>query len=99
MSTLEEEYGMRRTVELEKEMDGMCDYSVGIARKSFLEGAERGLEQGIEQGIAQGRIQQYIEDCQEFNQPREDVIVSVGMKFNLSDDDAQDAMNMYWKNN
>ena len=42
LGTLEEEYGMRRTVELEKEMDGMCDYSVGIARKSFLEGAEKG---------------------------------------------------------
>ncbi len=50
LGTLEKEYGMRRTVELEKEMDGMCDYSVGIARKNFLKGLSNGEEKGIEKG-------------------------------------------------
>ena len=35
LKKLESDYGMKRTVDLEKELDGMCDYSVGIARKSY----------------------------------------------------------------
>ena len=37
------------TEEMEEEVLGMCDYSVGVY--------ERGLAQGIEQGIAQGIAQ------------------------------------------
>ena len=43
---LENEYGIKMTDEMEDEMLGMCDYSVGIY--------ERGLAEGMEQGIAQG---------------------------------------------
>ena len=31
-------------------MDGICDYSVGIARKNFLKGLSNGEEKGIEKG-------------------------------------------------
>ena len=45
----------------------------------------------------EGRIQQYIEDCQEFNQPKDEVVMRMTMKFNLSDEDAREAISEYWK--
>ena len=45
----------------------------------------------------EGRIQQYIEDCQEFNQPKDEVVMRITMKFNLSDEDAAEAIDEYWK--
>ena len=54
-------------------------------------------QEGLVEGIQRGRIQQYIEDCKEFNQSKDDVAMRVSMKFNLSDDAARDAINEYWK--
>ena len=57
LDILEKYYGIKRTVEFERRM-GMCDYSIGIARKNFENGwndGERiGVKQGIRQGIRQG---------------------------------------------
>ena len=50
LKKLESDYGMKRTVDLEKELDGMCDYSVGIARKNYLKGIDEGINQGKEDG-------------------------------------------------
>ena len=55
LKKLESDYGMKRTVDLEKELDGMCDYSVGIARKNYLKGIDEGISQGINQGKEDGQ--------------------------------------------
>ena len=45
----------------------------------------------------EGRIQQYIEDCQEFNQSRDEVVMRITMKFDLTDDAAKEAVDEFWK--
>lgn len=50
-----------------------------------------------QEGRQEGRLQQYIECCQEFNQPKDEVVMRITMKFNLSDEDAREAMDEYWK--
>ena len=42
LRTLEKDYGMKRTYELERGLDKVCDYSIGIARKHFDEGEKEG---------------------------------------------------------
>ena len=46
LQQLESDYGMKRTIELEKEMDSMCNYSVGIAQKNYLRGIDKGKNEG-----------------------------------------------------
>ena len=54
-------------------------------------------QEGWQEGRQEGRIQQYIEDCQEFNRPKDEVVMQITMKFNLSDEDAAEAIDEYWK--
>ena len=46
LSRLEADYGMIRTYELESKVNGMCDYSIGIAKKNYMQGEAQGKTQG-----------------------------------------------------
>lgn len=49
---LEKEYGILMTVEMERSLNIMCNFS-----EFFIEeGLERGMKQGLEQGLEQGRL-------------------------------------------
>ena len=39
----------------------------------------------------------YIEDCREFNRPKDEVVARITMKFKLSNDEALDAVDEYWE--
>ena len=45
---LEEEFHIKMTRKLEKEMMEMCNYSKGVLERGIEQGIERGIEQGIE---------------------------------------------------
>ena len=49
---LENEYGIAMSVELEEEVNSMCNLSEAIEER----GIEKGIEQGIERGVEQGKI-------------------------------------------
>jgi hypothetical protein len=55
LTKLEAEYGMKRTYELESRVNGMCDYSLGIAKKNYLLGEAQGIAQGEARGVEQGQ--------------------------------------------
>ena len=48
LSRLEADYGMKRTYELESKVDGMCDYSIGIAKKNYMQGEAQGKNELVE---------------------------------------------------
>ena len=48
---LENEYGIKMTEEMEEEVLGMCDYSVGIYERGLAEGIAEGIGKGIEQNL------------------------------------------------
>ena len=48
---LEEEFHIKMTRKLEKEMMEMCNYSKGVLERGIEQGIERGIEQGIENSI------------------------------------------------
>ena len=54
-------------------------------------------KEGIQVGLKRGRLQQYIEDCQEFKRSKDEVVASITMKFDLSDDAAKKAIEDFWK--
>ena len=49
---LESEYGIPMSIELEEEVNSMCNLSEAIEER----GIEKGIEQGIERGVEQGKI-------------------------------------------
>lgn len=53
---LENEYGIAMSVELEEEVNSMCNLSEAIEERGIEQGIERGIEQGIERGVEQGKI-------------------------------------------
>ena len=57
LRSLEKEYGMKRTYEIERGLERMCDYSIGIARKHFLQGVADGEKRGEKRGIEEGQNQ------------------------------------------
>ncbi len=58
---LEEDFQIKMTQKLEREVSVMCNLSKGVEEKAMARGLARGLARGIEQGIAQG-IEQGIEE-------------------------------------
>ena len=48
------EFSIPMTVEMEGEIEEMCDYSDGIERIGYEKGIEQGIEQGMEQGKTTG---------------------------------------------
>ena len=51
---LEKDYGIPMSVEMEGEMEDMCNLSDGVERKGIEKGIKIGHAQGIEEGIEQG---------------------------------------------
>ena len=64
---------MKRTYELERGVDKMCDYSIGIAKKHFLQGIADGEIKGIEEG--QSKLVDAIQRLRE-GESREEIIAS-----------------------
>ncbi|MBR1742088.1 MAG: hypothetical protein IJ733_09525, partial [Lachnospiraceae bacterium] len=77
LRTLEKDYGMKRTYELERGLDKMCDYSIGIAKKHFLQGVADGEKQGGIRGIEEGqsRLVDAIQRLRE-GKTREEILAS-----------------------
>ena len=76
LSSLEADYGMKRTVELERGVD-MCDYSKGIAKKHFIKGWTEGAAEGKAEGELIGSIaksEQVYKNCRSRGMSREDSI-------------------------
>lgn len=48
------EFSIPMTVEMEGEIEEMCDYSDGIERIGYEKGIQQGIEQGMEQGKTTG---------------------------------------------
>ena len=48
---LTEEFDIKMTRKLEREVAQMCDYSKGVMSRGFERGIEKGIERGIERGI------------------------------------------------
>ena len=55
LDRLESDYDMKKTVELRTEVTKMCDYSIGIARDSYLDGQKKGREDGRKEGRKEGQ--------------------------------------------
>ena len=53
---LAEEYGMIMTVELERRIQIMCNWSEVVGARAFKNGFESGFEDGVEDGILKERI-------------------------------------------
>ena len=49
--TLEIEFNMQMTVEMESEVQNMCNYSDGIVRRGFELGMKEGMDKGMDRGI------------------------------------------------
>ena len=54
---LQEDFEIKMTHNLEREVSGMCNLSDGIEERATARGIARGMAQGIEQGMAQGTVQ------------------------------------------
>lgn len=53
---LEEDFGIPMTVEIDKEMEAMCNYGSAIWQKAKQEGIEEGIDQGVKQGAEQSIV-------------------------------------------
>ena len=54
---LQDDYDIKMTQAMEKEVSVMCNLSKGIIEKGMKQGLERGMEQGMKQGMKQGMEQ------------------------------------------
>lgn len=54
---LQDDYDIKMTQTMEKEVSVMCNLSKGIIEKGMKQGMERGMEQGMKQGMEQGMKQ------------------------------------------
>ena len=51
---LEREFGIEMLQEMQKEVEEMCDLSLGVMERGYIKGMQQGIAQGMQQGIAQG---------------------------------------------
>ena len=56
----------------------------------------KGIEQGISQGISQGVAQGIIIMCKDFNTSYEETLQKVRLKLNISEQEAEKEMKLYW---
>lgn len=60
-------------------------------------GIERGIERGMERGIRQGVVQGFIKACRDLDIAREEVLARVRNKFQMSEREAEDVVEKFWK--
>lgn len=60
-------------------------------------GIERGIERGMERGIRQGVVQGFIKACRDLDIAREEVLARVRNKFQMSEREAEDAVEKFWE--
>lgn len=60
-------------------------------------GYRQGVKEGEEKGREEGRIQECIEILQEMGETKEHVLLRLKEKFKLSDTDANQYLEKYWK--
>ena len=60
-------------------------------------GYRQGVKEGEEKGREKGRIQECIEILQEMGETKEHVLLRLKEKFKLSDTDANQYLEKYWK--
>ena len=56
----------------------------------------KGIAQGISQGISQGVAQGIIIMCKDFNTSYEETLQKVRLKLNISEQEAEKEMKLYW---
>lgn len=94
-SILVEKYGMEMTVELEGRIHTMCNWSEGIAEMAMEQGMKRGMEKGREEERVHG-VRTLIETCKELKASRGEAFLKIKKKYDLTEEDAKNYMNMYW---
>ena len=82
---LENEYNIKMTKSIEREVLGMCNISDGV------------YERGVEKGIEKGKIVGVIDTYRELGISFIETIKKVSAKFNLSEQEAEEEVRKYWE--
>jgi hypothetical protein len=86
---LNNDFDIKMSVELEKEMRGMCNLSAEIRADSKRE--------GVEEGIRTGEILTTVKIYQKLGTPVESIVKELMEMFQLSEEDAKEKVKEYWK--
>jgi len=78
---LENEYNIKMTKSIEREVLGMCNISDGV----------------YERGIEKGRLSGIVDMCKEFGVSFIDTVKRIAADFNLSEQEAEEEVRKYWK--
>ena len=70
----------------------VCELFDQYTRKGIAQGIAQGISQGISQGVAQGIIIM----CKDFNTSYEETLQKVRLKLNISEQEAEKEMKLYW---
>lgn len=99
---LEEEYGMVLTVELERKVRLMCNWSESLIEDSLKRGMEKGLEKGLEKGMEKGLergmekgIEMFILDNLEEKIPPMRILEKLQRRFQLDEGQAEAYLERY----
>jgi hypothetical protein len=81
---LDNDFDIKMSGNIEKELNSMCNLSVGIREESELRGERKGMKAMIKM-------------CREFGVSLSDTVKRISAEFNLSIDDAENTVKEYWK--
>lgn len=85
---LEEDFKIKMTQTLEREVSLMCNLSKGVEEQGIQKGLEQGIQKGLEQGLEQG-IRAMTDTLKKLQIPTETILAEICEKFRLTREEAE----------